>query len=131
PFPELDSERTLVVVFGAPAFVDDPSPLEELRRRYPRSKILGCSTAGEIFGDELRDGSLSVGVVRFESSELVSARARVANAGESHDAGTALARALARPDLRGVIVLSDGLHVNGSELVRGLSQGLPDSVVVT
>jgi hypothetical protein len=35
------------------------------------------------------------------------------------------------PDLRGVIVISDGLGVNGSELLRGLSAILPPSVVVT
>ena len=37
----------------------------------------------------------------------------------------------ADPALRTVFVLSEGLHVNGSELVRGFASVLPESVVVT
>jgi hypothetical protein len=35
------------------------------------------------------------------------------------------------PGLRHVFVLSDGLHVNGTDLVRGLNGELPADVVVT
>lgn len=31
-FPALDSDRTLVVVFGASEFADDPAPIQELAR---------------------------------------------------------------------------------------------------
>jgi len=44
--------------------------------------------------------------------------------------GDELARLLAAPDLAAVFVLSDGLGVNGSRLVRGLTASLPASVVV-
>jgi hypothetical protein len=50
---------------------------------------------------------------------------------QSHAAGEALARALHQPGLTHVLVLSDGLKVNGTELVRGLRGGLPATVVVT
>ncbi|MGH7149344.1 MAG: FIST signal transduction protein, partial [Planctomycetota bacterium] len=40
-------------------------------------------------------------------------------------------RRLLRPDLRGVFLLSDGLRVNGSELVRGANSVLPEPVPVT
>ena len=35
------------------------------------------------------------------------------------------------PDLKAVLVLSDGLLVNGSELIRGLNAVLPESVIIT
>jgi hypothetical protein len=131
--PELDSERTLVVAFGAPGLLDSPEPLLDLRRAYPRASIVGCSSSGEIHGAELVDDSLSVAVARFDdpSSSVASASVEVSGIGESFAAGAALARQLAAPTLRAVLVYSDGLKVNGSELVRGLSSVLPRSVVIT
>jgi len=40
-------------------------------------------------------------------------------------------RLVAKPGLRGVLILSEGLHVNGSELIRGLNAVLDESIVVT
>ncbi|WP_437967116.1 FIST N-terminal domain-containing protein [Sorangium sp. So ce260] len=129
--PALDSDRTLVLVFGSPEFLDDPGAIRELRRAYPRSHMVGCSSAGEIAGTSVRDGTLSVAVARFERTTLAAAQVEVASASESFGAGQALARKLDRPGLRGVLVLSEGLGVNGSQLVAGLNAVLPESVVVT
>ena len=131
PFPALDSERTLVVVFGAPSYADDPAAIAQLRAAYPRARIVGCSTSGEIHDAALLDGSLSVAVARFESTDLDSSCARVTSGPDSFDAGRQLASSLSRDGLRAILVLSDGLNVNGSELVRGLNSVVPESVVVT
>jgi len=131
--PDLDSERTLVVAFGAPSLIDNPAPLAALRKAYPRASVVGCSTSGEIHGSELVDDSLSVAVARFDdpSISVAAATVQIASQSESYAAGVALAHKLVAPDLRAVLVYSDGLKVNGSELVRGLSSVLPGSVVVT
>src|SRR3569833_2355760 len=55
----------------------------------------------------------------------------LAAAAGAEAAGHAIAEALAGDDLRAVFVLSEGVQVNGSELVRGRNSGLPSSVVVT
>ena len=129
--PALDSDQTLVIVFGAPGFRDTPEPIQQLMRAYPQSHLIGCSSSGEIFDTAVQDESLSVCVARFEQTRLASAVTACADAQESFAAGKALAEQLHRPDLRGVLVLSDGLQVNGSELVKGINSVLPDSVVVT
>jgi hypothetical protein len=126
-----DSDRTLVVAFGAADLIDRPSTFDPLLAAYPRSTVIGCSTAGEICGTRVSDGSVSVGVARFADSRIRSASADVPAIGESAAAGLALARALAAPDLRAVFVLSDGLHVNGSALVEGVVRGVRPGVVVT
>lgn len=130
-FPALDSPQTLVMAFGAPSFVDNPAPVQELAAAYPQSVVVGCSTAGEIFNQTVQDESLSAAVVKFEHTRLVRADAQIKTASESFQAGGSLSRELVRPDLRGVFVLSEGVQINGSELVRGLNAGLPESVVVT
>lgn len=130
-FPVLDSDRTLVLVFGAPSYFDNPGPIQELVKAYPTSHIVGCSTSGEILGAELRDKSLSVAVVKFAHTKLAVATAPVRSVEDSQRAGDTIARQLEGPSLRGVLVFSDGLKVNGSALVQGINAVLPESVVVT
>lgn len=130
-FPDLDSDQTLVLMFFSPRFGQDSQVLADVRRMYPRSHIMGCSTAGEILSTEILDDSIVVSVIRFERTELRSAYATVGRAEDSVGAGAALAKALAGPGLRAVFVLSDGTSVNGSHLVEGLNNGLPENVVVT
>lgn len=129
--PALDSDCTLVIVFGASNFIDAPDPIREIQSAYPSSHIVGCSTSGEIYGTKLSDDSLSVSVIRFDHSSVATAIAFVQSAGESYLAGESVARQLNHPSLQGVFLLSDGLNVNGSELLRGLNSVLPSSVVVT
>jgi hypothetical protein len=119
------------VVFGASSFFDAPQPIEQLTRTYAGAHFLGCSTSGEIAGDLIDDDSLTVAVARFERSSLATAEAAVPDASHSFAAGRDLATRLMRDDLRAVMVTSDGLGVNGSELVRGLNSVLPPNVVVT
>ena len=130
-FPEHDSPSTLVIVFGAPEYRDDKAALAELRAAFPTSVIIGCSTSGEIYETKIFDRSLAIAVARFERSTIRHITAPIANASASHEAGAALASALIADDLKGVFVLSDGLQVNGSELVRGFASKLPDDVVIT
>lgn len=130
-FSELDSEHTLVLAFFSPSFGINNAALSELRRLYPQSQLLGCSTAGEILGTEIFDDSIVVAVVQFERTQLRTAYAAVSQAEDSAAAGASLARALAGPGLRLVFVLSDGTHVNGSHLVEGINSGLSADIVVT
>jgi hypothetical protein len=132
PLPTgLDSERTLVLAFGASSLADSPEPLRELRAAFPRSTMLGCSTAGEIHGTRLHDGGVVVAVAKFEEVTLRIASAATGPGAASYDGGASIARGLAAPDLRAMFVLSEGLDVNGSELVRGINSVVPPTVIVT
>lgn len=131
PFPDLDSPQTLVMVFGSPIFLNQPEPIQELTRKYSTSHIMGCSTAGEILGKEITDESLVVAVMRFTATTLVSAILPIFDAGASHQVGKVLAEQLFTPDLKGVIVLSEGITVNGTQLIEGMNSVLPPTVVVT
>ena len=131
PFPALDSENTLVLAFAAPAFHDRPELFADLRAAFPRSTVIGCSTSGEIEETRIRDESIVVAAARFGATRVKHAATKLASAAESFAAGARIADELQAADLRAVIVLSEGLKVNGSELVRGINSRLPDSVVVT
>ncbi len=131
PLPaHLDSANTLVLAFGAREFIDDPAPFDALLAAFPLALHAGCSTAGEIAGRHLNDASVSVAIVRFEHVRLHAASATLDGAHSSNAAGRQLAEQLPPGGLRAVIVLSDGMHANGTALLDGLVPMLPAGVPV-
>jgi hypothetical protein len=132
PLPaELDSAQTLALVFGSPRADLIRQPLAMVRDALKHSCIAGCSTAGEILGESVSDDSLVVATVRFERSWSRHVDVAVHRPDQSEAAGRTLGIRLAAPELRAVLVFSDGLHVNGSALVRGLLDALPPGVTVS
>ena len=128
-----DPARTLILVFGsAIPYREDPDPLRELSLAYPDATLAGCSTAGEILDTTVRDDSLTAAVIEFDTASVRQAAVPHGTAEHcAHDAGKQLAAELAAPDLAGMLVLSDGLHVNGSDLARGILEVLGPEVPVT
>lgn len=127
----LDGPASLVLVFGASALMGDAAKIGEVRAFYPGAPLLGCSTSGEICGIRVRDDTLVVTAVRFEHTALKLAHTVVSEGGDSLAAGERLAKALPQEKLVHVLLLSDGLKVNGSDLARGLRENLPTDVAVT
>jgi hypothetical protein len=131
PFPDLDSPQTLVLVFGSPEYLEDPAAIRALAEAYPSSTLAGCSSAGEIFGAHIRDKSLSVAVLAFERTAVRRTAVPVTAGASSVAPGEALARALDAPDLRAILLLSDGMAVNGTELLKGIHRVVRPEVSVT
>lgn len=121
----------IVLIFGSDAKLQNPRHTDKLREAYPRAHHLGCSTAGEIYDTLVDDDSVVVTAIKFEHSRVAGGSLKIENASESFAAGAALAGLLDPRELAHVFVLSDGLSVNGSDLVHGLSQQLPPGVSIT
>ncbi len=127
----LDSKQTLIMAFGSSDLTSVISAINSLTSSFPNSVIVGCSTAGEILGDGISDDGLVVAIVRFHATLIKVATAASTQADQSYVAGRDIATELFSEDLRGVLVLSEGLSVNGSTLVDGLNSVLPKEVVIT
>lgn len=126
----LSGPADLVLVFGGSARLA-ATPFESLRELHPRALIVGCSTAGEIFGTHVADDTLTLTALRFSHTGVRLAKTQIDSPAASREAGMALARQLPPEGLKHVLVLSDGLHVNGTDLVDGLRDALPAQVAVT
>lgn len=131
PGGELQSSAELVFVFGGREALSEPSHIAELRERYPRAHMMGCSTAGEIKGTRVSDGGIVATAVRFERTRVQGHSVRIEEAGDSFETGRRLAAALEPRGLVHAFVLSDGMKTNGTHLVRGLAAALPPGVTVT
>ena len=124
------AEADLVLVFGATHALADETAIAAVRDRYPGAIIVGCSSAGEILDTRVLDETLVATAIAFEATSIRTAVASI-NAHTSEATGRRLAEQLDDPALAHVFVLSEGLNVNGSNLVRGLTAALPSHVVVT
>lgn len=127
----VDPGANLVLLFGSTRMLGDAARFRTIRNQFPNAILLGCSTAGEIVDTRVLDDTLVATAVEFEHTRLRIARTSITDATQSYESGRSLARALAADDLIHVLVLSDGLKVNGTALTNGLQAELPDPVVVT
>jgi hypothetical protein len=128
----LGSSCQLVLVFASTFIMEEEQALlDEVAQAYPNAYIIGCSTAGEVYNTQVTQDSLVVTAVQFEYTVIKGATIVINEQETSLQAGERLAALIDKDELAHVFVLSDGVKVNGSELVDGLTRNLPDTVAVT
>ncbi|MBK8248515.1 MAG: FIST C-terminal domain-containing protein [Gemmatimonadetes bacterium] len=129
--PAADRDAQWLLVFGNPDALRDASWRHAVLGAFPSAVVTGCSTAGEIAGTQVVDAGLTCTAVHFDRTHLYAHATEVHDAADSYAAGQVLGEHLRADDLVHVIVFSDGLRVNGSDLVRGLTSVLGPGVGVT
>ncbi|BDW11520.1 hypothetical protein PSHI8_16030 [Polynucleobacter sp. SHI8] len=124
--PSFSTSAQLVLVFSDNPYFQEESCFNELREKFPQAQIIGCSSAGSIAGVSISDGDMIATVVQLEDANIRMVSTDIGPGKNAQEVGEQLMSELASPELRHVFVLSDGLHVNGSDLALGLNQaGLP------
>jgi hypothetical protein len=121
----------LVLLFGARAQLVDSGVVDKVRAAHPEAHVVGCSTAGEIHGAEVFDDTVVLTAIEFAHTAVRTASTRIEGPADGYDAGRRISAELPHDGLVHVFVLSDGLGVNGSELVRGFADCLPADVSLT
>jgi hypothetical protein len=120
-----------VMAFGSSSILNDPALYPTIRTMYPNADIIMNSTAGEIYDTQINEDTLSVTAVYFETTKIKAATVQIDEIKNSLEAGRFLAAALDPVSLKNVLVISDGQKVNGSELVLGLQEYLPEGTIIT
>jgi hypothetical protein len=124
-------DAQLILVFGAGKILRDDHVRAGLRARAPQAKLVGCSTAGEILGTDVSDDGAVAMMISFDSTQVTGVYRQIPASDASETVGTELGRAVSVPGLRHVPVLSNGLNVNGTQLVAGIRSELPEGVSAT
>jgi len=125
------AKADLVFFFGTRQALACGARYRELRAMFPSAHILGCSTGGQIHNDDVTDDEITAAAIGFDATNLRIACEPALAAESSRTCGGTIGRVLAAPDLVGIFVLSDGLNVNGSELVAGITGAVGEQVAVT
>lgn len=121
----------LVLVFGAREIIEQGKYTGAIQAAFPKAAIAWCSTSGEIMNTEVSDNTLAITAIQFEKTQVKSSIINIGDYTNSFDAGKKLLESVLGNDLKHIIVLADGGLVNGSELVRGMNENLPDHITIS
>ncbi|MCB1068953.1 MAG: FIST C-terminal domain-containing protein [Kiritimatiellae bacterium] len=124
-------EADLLLVFASRELFREAPFFGMLSALFPDAILAGCSTAGEIFGTNVSDGGLVCNAIHFDHTQCRSASVRLAQGGSITDAGRDLASQLDPEGLRHVLIISDGIRVNGTELIDAMTEVIPPEVSIT
>jgi hypothetical protein len=122
---------SLVFYFGTREMLASGERYRELREMFPVAHIVGCSTGGQICNSDVCDDEIVAAAIGFDSTRLRLISLEIGDSRQSRRCGEAIGRALRGQDLAGVFVLSDGLNVNGSDLVSGLATAIGSGIPLT
>lgn len=128
---EADFQPDLVLFFGERATIARGECYRALREAFPEARIVGCSTGGQFNARSITDERVLAVAVKFHHARIDLATINSNDFPDSEACGRALGQSLGRPDLKAVLVISDGLQVNGSKLVAGLTQSVGRDVIVS
>ena len=120
----------LVLVFGSVKRFTEGKLQSFLKSRYPSAQLVGCTTSGEISSDGVFDDSIQITAIQWEKTIQRVAQTKMSGMQNSFEAAAGLAKQLKADTLRTVLVISDGLNVNGSELLKGFQSVLGDIPIV-
>ena len=121
----------LIFLFGNRELVKDQTHIDFLNQLYPQAQIVGCSTSGEIYQEEVYNNNIICTAVNFESSTIEIAQETIHSMEDSYTVGQKLASKLDKENLVHIMILSEGLNINGSELTKGINNQLNDCTSVT
>jgi len=120
----LNINTNLCLLFASPDFKLTQRVVEALSQRFKNAFIVGCSTAGEISDVAVRDRTISLTAIEFEKTTTKLISSQINDGSCSFEKGQKIAEALWQDDLEHVLIFSDGLNVNGADLVSGLKSKL-------
>ena len=120
----------LVLVFGSVKRFSEGKLQSFLKSRYPSAQLVGCTTSGEINSSGVLDDSIQITAIHWEKTIQRVAQTKMSGMQNSFEAAAGLAKQLKADTLRTILVISDGLNVNGSELLKGFQSVLGNIPIV-
>ncbi len=122
-------QPSLVLVFG---------PVEAIRKgaaaieqAFPAATRAGCSTAGEISENGVEDGALVVTALHFEHTRIAQVSTVLSCMEDSFAAGKRLAIGLPVGGLQAVLIFGQGVQINGSAVLSGMTEILGPRLPIT
>lgn len=119
----------IVFIFAKRDFIKEDDLYQILRGKFNDAHIVGCSSSGNILGTEISKYPLVGSAVKFEKSGVEAFSVDFQKDDSISEISSRLVEKLKKEDLKHIFILSDGLKINGSELVRGINASIKDITV--
>ncbi len=133
--PENNADNTfdpdILLAFGSGKECNGDILVNWWQTNYPNAQLLGCSSAGEILDTEVFSNTISLTAIEFEKTRVQLYSIDFKPEKDSRELANELIAKLDTEDLKLCFVLSDGLNINGSQLVEGMRDKLPETCLLT
>lgn len=121
-----------VLVFGDLALIEKKEVFDKIKEIFKNSYIMGCSTAGEIYNNNLvKQESLSITAIEFEKSEILFSSLDLRVFENSYEAGIQISKNIPKENLKHIFVLAEGVNINGSKFVEGIRSQIGNEISIT
>lgn len=121
----------IVFIFGDRESIKEKETYASLRKIYADAHIVGCSSSGNILGDELSEASIVGTAISFVTSNVQVAVKDFLTTDNQESIAKELIEELPKEKLKHIFVLSDGLNMNGSFLAKGANDAVDSTVSIT
>lgn len=95
---------------------------DDIKKKYPKAHIVGASSSGNILGSEISNNPVVATAAQFEKGSIAISKITFSATDDVEKLSRKLIDQLPHEYLKHVFILSDGLNINGSELVRGINK---------
>ncbi len=127
-FPsDFDSKNTLLFAYFSTNF-HDHSVWQDITKNFPLAKKMGCSGSGQVKQSEIEDEGIILTGLKFDKTEIEISSITQIKDRNSEVIGEELGRKFKKQGLKGLYLLSDGLAVNGTALIKGLKNILGEDL---
>lgn len=120
----------LVLVFWKDTLIKENSLYEEVKIFYPNAQIVLASDNGQILDTRVTTDSVCVSAIYFEKATIETQSEKVTRA-TSYDTGKTLATRLSKEGLQHMLVISEGLDINGSALIAWIRDVIGKEVTMS
>ncbi len=124
------SKASFVLVFASRTMLESSAWIDTIQDRYKNVPVVSCSSSGMIYQSALKEDEVSGIAVQLEKTIVRIESKQLADFSDSKEMGHQLGTDLMEPDLKHVLLFSDGWLVNGSELIDGIYGALSEAVTV-
>lgn len=125
------SSTDIVFIFGNREIIKNQDYLEVLEERYPNAQLVGCTSSGNILGEEITDATLVGTAVSLERGSVKVVTQDFIEGEDQYLMTKALVESLPQENLKHIFLLSDGLNVNGSSLAKGINDAVEHKISST
>lgn len=114
------NKANLVLVFGQRTLLEAVQPYGVLKEAFPQAQIVICSSSGQISNDCQIAKEIVATAIQFENTKIKTVVTDVNLHPNLNDFGDLIQKDLYADDLQSILILSEGSHVNGTELINEL-----------
>ncbi|CAA6800932.1 MAG: FIG00656238: hypothetical protein [uncultured Sulfurovum sp.] len=121
----------IVFIFGDREAIKSKEYLESLQQKYPNAELVGCSSSGNILGEEISEAPIVATAVSLEKGSVKISTKDFTEEDDQHLITKELVEALPQENLKHIFILSDGLNMNGSFLAKGINEAVKNEISST